>query len=105
MTAVHVLTAIEQTINIRNTAGALADPTTLVVTLRAPDGTQTTYTYLVNAEITRTSVGVFVFHSPALDQVTSQKALWWVAWVATGAGVTVSDEASQEVCGLHVSLA
>lgn len=105
MPAVHVGTAIEQTINIRNTAGALADPATLTVKLRAPDGTQTSYVYGTAAEVTRSSAGVYVFASPALDQVTSQKALWWVAWVATGTGITVSDEAPQEVCGLHVSLA
>lgn len=100
--AVHVGTAIEQTINIYSTAGVLADPTTLTVYLRhEASGTQTSYVYGVDSEITRTSAGVYVFHSPALDRTGT----WWVGWVGTGTGVTVTDDESVEVCGLHVSLA
>lgn len=101
MAAVHVGTAIEKTVNVKATSGALADPATLRVELRhEQSGTQTEYVYGVDPEITRTGTGIYVFHSPALDRV----GRWWVAWVATGTGVTVSDEDSQEVCGLHVSL-
>ena len=96
----NVGTAVEQTIEITATSGSLADPDTLTVILRAPDGDQTDYVYGVDVEITRTGVGVYVFHSPALDQVGK----WWVGWVATGTGVTVTDDASVDVCGLHVSL-
>lgn len=100
--AVHVNTAIEQTINIYATSGALTDPATLTVRLRhESSGTQTAYEYGVDSEVTRTSTGIYVFHSPPLDRVGT----WWVAWEATGNNVTVTDEASQEVCGLHVSLA
>lgn len=104
MPAVHVGTAIAQDIEIYNTDGVLADPDTLTVTLRAPDGTQTDYVYGVDPEITRTSAGLYTFDTPALSQVTSKQRLYWVAWIGTGSGITVTDEASQEVCALHVAL-
>lgn len=102
---VHVGTSVEQTINISNTAGDLADPNELMVILRAPDGTQTTYTYGTDSEVVRSSEGVYVFQSPALDQVTAANKMWWIAWLASGSGVTVSGEKAVEVCGLHVALA
>lgn len=104
MPAVTLYTAIEKTVNITSVDGNLTDPDTLKVYLRAPDGTQETYTYGVDSEVTRDSEGVFVFLSPPLDQVTSRNKLWWIAWVATGDGVSVSEEDSQEVCGLHVQV-
>lgn len=102
--AIHLGTAVEQEITISNTAGDLADPDTLTVILRAPDGSQASYVYGTDAEVTRESVGVYVFRSPGLDQATTPKKLWWIAWVATGTDVTVTDEASVEVCPLHVAL-
>lgn len=104
MAAVNLLTAVHKTVNITSVDGNLTDPDTLKMIMRAPDGTQTEYVYGTNPEIVRDSEGVFTFTSPALDQVTTNKKLWWFAWVATGDGVTVTEEDSQEVCGLHVSV-
>lgn len=101
----HLYTAVEQEIEIRDTGGALADPDTLTVRLVAPDGTQIDYVYGVDTEVTRSSTGVYVFESFPLDQVTRGNKLWWVVWLATGTGVTVSDEASVEICALHASFA
>lgn len=103
--AVHVGSAFEEDIEIYNTDGNLDDPASLYVALVAPDGTQTNYVYGIDPEVTRTGVGLYTFISPPLDQVTSRNRLWWSVWVATGLGITVTDERSHEVCALHGSIA
>lgn len=44
---------------IRNESGVLTDPTTLVFTMREPDGTITDYLYGTDAELVKDSVGVY----------------------------------------------
>lgn len=41
--------------------GILGDPTSVTVKLKTPAGVTTTYTYGVDAELTRTAVGVYQF--------------------------------------------
>lgn len=98
--AVHVGTSVDFTANVYATSGALADPDTMRVILRAPDGTQQSFT-APDVTISNPSTGVWVFSSPVLDQIGK----WWVAFLGAGGDVNVTDEQSQEVCGLHVSLA
>jgi hypothetical protein len=46
--------------------GVPTNPTTVVFTVQAPDGTETTYTWMVDAEVTNPSPGVFVLDLPVL---------------------------------------
>ena len=45
----------------KNAAGSVTDPTTITVYLRHPDKTETSYVYLTNGEVTKSSTGVFLF--------------------------------------------
>jgi hypothetical protein len=53
---------------IRNEAGAPVDPSTITATVRAPDGTETTYS---GGQVTRDSLGVY-----HVDVVLSQAGPW-----------------------------
>jgi hypothetical protein len=98
--AVHIGTSVDVTSNVYDVDGDLANPTTMIVYLRAPDGSQEDYVFGVDSEVTNPSTGVWVFSTPPLNQVKK----WWVAFVGAGGDVTVTDEISIEVCGLHVAL-
>lgn len=58
---------------------ALANPTTISLTVETPTGVQTTYTYAA-AEITRQETGVFY-----RDVALSAAGEWRVKWLGTGA--------------------
>lgn len=64
------------TINIRDTAGALADATTVTLTVTRPDGTPDAYT---GAQLLHPSIGVY-----GLDYVPATAGLYTVRWMATG---------------------
>lgn len=65
--------------------GALADPATITLKLRAPDGTIATYTY-PSAEIVRDSVGTY-----RGIVVPNDDGEWLYEWVSTGAGAGVAN--------------
>lgn len=97
--AVHVGSSVDKTANVYATSGALANPDLMRVVLKAPDRSQEVFVY-PDPLIENPSTGVWIFTTPPLDQVGT----WWVAFIASGGDVTVTDEQSQEVCGLHVAL-
>lgn len=70
----------------RNDSEAVADPSTLTFTFRAPDGTETTYTYGIDSELVKSSTGVYI-----VDLELSAAGRWAWKWQATGtaAGVDV----------------
>lgn len=74
----------------RNSAGALADPTTVKVTVRKPDGTTTTYTYGTDSEVVKSSTGIYYIN---LD-TTSNRGLWLYTWWSTGSVQADSGERS-----------
>lgn len=67
------------------------DPTTVVLTYRAPSGTTTTLTYLTDAAVVKDGTGVY--HA---DIVASTAGIWSWRWVGTGAAAGV-DEGSFSV--------
>lgn len=70
--------------------GALADPTTVTLKVRDPDGVTDTYTYS-GASITRDALGKFS------KQVTlDQAGVWAYHWKGTGT-VVITDENTVEV--------
>lgn len=79
-----------ETVRARNTytdadTGDLADPLGVAVVLQEPDGTETTYTYGVDAELTKVSTGVYQLLI-ALTQAGTYK--WnWTATVAEGTNI------------------
>jgi hypothetical protein len=62
-----------------DSAGAAADPTTVSLIVRKPDGTVTTYT-LAGAQVVRDSIGKF-YYLLAPDQSGD----WYFEWHGTGA--------------------
>ena len=72
----------------KNSAGAVQDPSVVKLTVREPDGTTTTYTYNVEATITKTSTGIYAAN---LD-TTSKRGLWLYTWWSTGTGQADSGE-------------
>lgn len=69
----------------RDSTNALADPTTVALTIRKPDGTSATYTY-AGAQIVRDSLGTWHY-----DTTWDQSGLWEYRWVGTGA-LALSEE-------------
>ena len=67
--------------------GAKVDPTTVVVKKIAPNGTVTTYTYGVSAEVTRVSTGVYT-----LLVTTSTEGRYGTRWVGTEGSYSAVDE-------------
>ncbi len=74
-----------------NTAGAATDPTAIKVSVRAPDGTLTTYTYGTDAALKKETTGSYY-----LDIDATLAGFWFYRWFGTGA-VQAADEAWFEV--------
>ncbi len=64
----------------KNTSLVLADPSVVLLTVKTPDETETTYTYLSGAQIAKTSTGIY---TSDLD-TTSKRGLWIYTWWSTG---------------------
>lgn len=70
------------------TVGATeTDPTAVTVRVRAPDGTETSYVYGVDAEVVRTAVGRFRF-----DLTGTQAGEYLVRFEGTGATTAADNE-------------
>lgn len=70
-------------------AGTVADPTTVTLKFRDPNGNETSVTY-AGAQIVRDSVGVY--HYDFTPPIPSKQGQAWLArWVATGA-IVATDE-------------
>lgn len=82
MSTYLVTTAITLTATIRDAASALADPTTVVCTVKKPDGTT------VTPMVTNTATGVYT------AEITLDTAgTWYVAFQTSGA-IVVAQETS-----------
>ena len=67
------------TLGFTNSAGVAADPTTVTLIVKAPDGTSTSYTYAA-AQVLKDSTGKYYYElSP------DQSGDWYFEWVGTGA--------------------
>lgn len=66
---------------VRNSAGVLADPTSLTVVVRKPDNTSVTFTYPADAEVVRTAQGLFRF-----DFTTALAGRHYVRWTSVEPG-------------------
>ena len=64
----------------KNTLLVLADPSVVKLTVRTPDEIDTTYEYLVGAQVAKTSTGIY---TSDLD-TTSKRGLWIYTWWSTG---------------------
>ena len=54
------------TATFKDTADTLTDPSAVSFLWRTPAGTETDYIYQTDSEVTRSSVGVFVFNAPTI---------------------------------------
>ena len=63
----------------RNSAGNLADPTTIAIVIRNPDGSITTKTYVTNQDLVKESLGVFYF-----DYVCQKRGEATYRWLGDG---------------------
>ncbi len=71
---------------IRNSAGALADPTTVSLEVRPPGSTVTTYTY-AGGQITKASTGVYFY-----DLTLNESGRWYYRWLSTGTPAVVEED-------------
>lgn len=99
----HVLgQVVTVTGTFRDSAGTAADPTTITLTVTAPDGTDDTYTYAAG-QVTKASTGVYV-RAIVLDLAGT----WTYRWAGEGAveqvfdGFLVADPEPSPVLGPHV---
>lgn len=74
-----------------NSAGAAVDPAVVKCQVRTPAGVTTTYTYGVDAGLTRSATGAFY-----LDVDANAEGVWRYRWYSTGSG-QAADEAAFEV--------
>lgn len=68
--------------NTFSVSGTATDPTTVSLLVRAPGGTQTTYTY-AGGDITKSATGVYT-----MDVACTSEGMWTYVWTGTG---TASD--------------
>lgn len=73
-------------------ANAATDPTTVTCTSLKPDGTETTYTYGTDSELTKSSTGNYM-----LTITASQPGQWGYRWLTTGTGTTTALEGAVHV--------
>ncbi len=67
-------------------AGAAVDPTAVRVFVKAPDGTETIYTYGVDLGVIKDSTGAYHF-----NLALTEKGSWFYRWVGTGAAVAAGE--------------
>jgi hypothetical protein len=81
---------VRASVAFTNAAGAAADPTTVVVRVRAPntgrDG-YTTYTYGTDAEVQKTATGAYY-----LDVACTVAGTYWVRWEGAGAVIAAVED-------------
>lgn len=72
----------------KNSLQVLTDPSVVLLTVRTPDEVEVTYTYLVGAQIAKTSTGIY---TSDLD-TTGKRGLWIYTWWSTGTNQADSGE-------------
>lgn len=81
MSVYIVTTQVRLTGTFRDLAGVLANPTAVVCTVEAPDGTTST------PSVTNSGTGIYY-----ADVTLSQAGTWKVEWQGTGALIVAGDE-------------
>lgn len=66
--------------------GTATDPGTIVFSYTDPEGTATSLTYGVDAEVVKSSTGVYY-----VDVTASLEGTWFWRWVATGSGASADE--------------
>ncbi len=72
---------VRLTITFETATGAATDPAVVKAQVRAPQLQITTYTYGVDAQLTRTATGIYV-----IDVDANQVGTWFVRGFSTGSG-------------------
>lgn len=68
-------------------AGTATDPTAVRFEVIAPDGTKTSYTYITDAEVVKSSTGVYY-----VDVDCDQSGVWEYRMYSTGTGQAASNQ-------------
>lgn len=72
----------------KNSLQVLTDPSVVLLTVKTPNEVEVTYTYLVGAQIAKTSTGIY---ASDLD-TTGKRGLWIYTWWSTGTNQADSGE-------------
>jgi len=64
----------------KNASNVLVDPTAVTCEVKNPSGTETTYTYGTDAELSKSSTGVYIL----VIDTTDYSGEWRVRWRGTG---------------------
>lgn len=87
-----------QTVKLTNlftdTAGAAANPTTVICKVEKPDGTEATYTAISTPAILNPVTGTFTLLIP-----TDQSGMWTYRWEGTTGDTKAVDEEQFHVAG------
>jgi len=65
-----------------NAAGELVDPTSVFFSYRTPNGDITVWEYTVDADVVRSSAGIYY----VLLDLDSEVGEWYYRWYSTGTG-------------------
>lgn len=68
-------TDVRSTVTFKDVDGELADPPGVAVHWKNPADVVSSYTYLVDVEVVRDSVGVY-----HMDLLAASAGQWWVRW-------------------------
>ena len=79
---------VRATVKFKTVAGAFVDPTTIVLRIKLPSETVTTYTYLVSVDVVRESMGIYY-----VDYLVAESGIHYFKWTGTGA-VYAAEESS-----------
>jgi hypothetical protein len=72
-----------------DSTGTLVDPDTVTFKTMSPSGTETSYVYLTDTEIGRSSSGIYY-----CDFTPNASGRWHYRWESTGDGLSVAHEGS-----------
>jgi hypothetical protein len=84
---IYVGTPVRLTINLTDTGCDPVDPDTVLIKVKSPCGTITTYTYGTDTEVGRTSAGLYT-----ADITPDDGGRWHYRWETTGTETTVTQE-------------
>lgn len=82
----HVGTLVRVTGTFTDSGGSAVDPTTVTFKYRTPEGVTTTYVYTTDAELVKSSTGVYY-----VDVSVTSSGVWWHEFSSTGTGQAASE--------------
>lgn len=77
---------VRSSVVFRDVAGAATDPSTVVFKVRTPSGSETTYTYGVDAAVVKDATGTY-----HVDVTLTAAKRWSFRWNGTGALIAASE--------------